>query len=281
MAPQSTDCLHALTIDLYRFPTRISTADHLFCYQSSFVNVFFDHVLRFNFLVESSQSMFRLPNSPTRGPRRWLAASKELFDMVVPRAMEGGTRPSFPVNDGSRLGSTMKVVQSDDGSHIPAPRRRGLPSAYSPWTPQEEAQLCLLVGRNKSIESIACQLQRTEGAITARMNKLGISGGGGPAHPLPLERSGDPKDADSTKHSHGHLLSAKGSEVYHSQSRPARGLPWTIHQDFFLVDLLENQQCSMRAAAVRMGRSLNAVRSRYALIVRRRNQNRTIASRAS
>ncbi|RYC68153.1 hypothetical protein [Spirosoma sordidisoli] len=47
-------------------------------------------------------------------------------------------------------------------------------AAYSPWTTDEESRLKILFFEGKTIKAIAETLGRKEGAITSRLNKLGI-----------------------------------------------------------------------------------------------------------
>lgn len=47
-------------------------------------------------------------------------------------------------------------------------------AAYSPWTTDEESKLKILFFEGKPIKVIAETLGRKEGAITSRLNKLGI-----------------------------------------------------------------------------------------------------------
>lgn len=48
-------------------------------------------------------------------------------------------------------------------------------SAYTPWTPEEEKKLVQLHNNGLSVKDIAKKLARSNGAITSRLEKLGIN----------------------------------------------------------------------------------------------------------
>lgn len=48
-------------------------------------------------------------------------------------------------------------------------------SAYAPWTPEEEKKLVQLHNNGLSVKEIAQKLARSNGAITSRLEKLGIN----------------------------------------------------------------------------------------------------------
>jgi len=52
--------------------------------------------------------------------------------------------------------------------------RQVYPRAYDKWTDEEEEALKTLVSSGRNTEEIAEALQRQPGAITSRMNKLGL-----------------------------------------------------------------------------------------------------------
>lgn len=52
--------------------------------------------------------------------------------------------------------------------------RENYPMAFQPWTKEEEELLITLFNEGKAISNLSTALQRQEGAITARLNKLGL-----------------------------------------------------------------------------------------------------------
>ena len=52
--------------------------------------------------------------------------------------------------------------------------RQEHPNAYTPWTPDEDAQLTTLWAQGTSISELSAHFQRKEGGIESRLNKLGL-----------------------------------------------------------------------------------------------------------
>ena len=63
----------------------------------------------------------------------------------------------------------------DDNPRSLAQRRRRYPNAYAAWTEQQEQTLVELHDSGKSTSQIAKEMGRQPGAITARLEKLGLS----------------------------------------------------------------------------------------------------------
>lgn len=53
--------------------------------------------------------------------------------------------------------------------------RESYPMAFQPWTKEDEELLIALFNENKTIEDLASALKRRAGAITARLEKLGLT----------------------------------------------------------------------------------------------------------
>ncbi len=67
-----------------------------------------------------------------------------------------------------------EIVQAPvTDAHI-AKIRQSHPKAYQPWTKEEEEVLIAFFNEDKPIPEIASTMQRQEGAITARLIKLGL-----------------------------------------------------------------------------------------------------------
>lgn len=66
----------------------------------------------------------------------------------------------------------------DDKGRTLAQRRRRHPNAYAPWTEEQEQTLTELHESGMSISQIAREMGRRPGAITARLEKLGLIEGG-------------------------------------------------------------------------------------------------------
>jgi len=62
----------------------------------------------------------------------------------------------------------------DDGSRSLAQRRRKHPNAYAPWSKEHERVLVELHEAGTPVRQIARELGRQPGAITARLEKLGL-----------------------------------------------------------------------------------------------------------
>lgn len=62
----------------------------------------------------------------------------------------------------------------DAGTRTLAQRRQKYPNAYAPWTKEQETELAQLHGSGMSTSEIARQMGRQPGAITARLEKLGL-----------------------------------------------------------------------------------------------------------
>lgn len=62
----------------------------------------------------------------------------------------------------------------DDTARGIAQRRRKYPNAYAPWTEEQETVLVRLHDSGVSTRDIAKELGRQPGAITARLEKLGL-----------------------------------------------------------------------------------------------------------
>lgn len=62
----------------------------------------------------------------------------------------------------------------DDNARTLAQRRRKHPNAYAPWTHEQEQTLAELHESGMSISQIANEMGRRPGAITARLEKLGL-----------------------------------------------------------------------------------------------------------
>jgi DNA-directed RNA polymerase specialized sigma24 family protein len=63
----------------------------------------------------------------------------------------------------------------DENSRSLAERRRRFPNAYAPWTEEQERVLIELHESGMSTSQIAKEMGRRPGAITARLDKLGLS----------------------------------------------------------------------------------------------------------
>jgi DNA-binding NarL/FixJ family response regulator len=61
------------------------------------------------------------------------------------------------------------------GTRSLAQRRQKHPNAYAPWTKEQETELARLHALGMSTREIAKQMGRQPGAITARLEKLGLS----------------------------------------------------------------------------------------------------------
>lgn len=65
-------------------------------------------------------------------------------------------------------------IHFDEGGRSLAQRRRDHPNAYAPWRKEHEDLLVKLHEEGSSISHIAKELGRKPGAITARLEKLGL-----------------------------------------------------------------------------------------------------------
>ncbi|HZM80220.1 MAG TPA: hypothetical protein VFC19_31175 [Candidatus Limnocylindrales bacterium] len=63
----------------------------------------------------------------------------------------------------------------DDSARRLAQRRQRYPNAYAPWTKEQETVLARLHESGMPTREIAKELGRQPGAITARLDKLGLS----------------------------------------------------------------------------------------------------------
>ncbi|MEO3786928.1 hypothetical protein ABGB12_26685 [Actinocorallia sp. B10E7] len=78
-------------------------------------------------------------------------------------------------------GAVVGEISLGDLAVIDLPARRSVtelrkrhPNAYTPWTPDEDARLLDLIGRNEPLESLTAQFGRGKNAILGRLFKLGV-----------------------------------------------------------------------------------------------------------
>lgn len=69
---------------------------------------------------------------------------------------------------------TPKDTNEERATYI-AKVRETYPMAFQPWAKEDEELLIALFNEDKTIEDLAKALQRREGAITARLDKLGLT----------------------------------------------------------------------------------------------------------
>jgi len=86
------------------------------------------------------------------------------------RVLKNGARHDFAKSKKVKVGNKKESKAIGKLEEI----RKKFPKAYMPWTKEEDEKLCEFFQKNIPIKDIAKEFERKRGAITARLEKLGL-----------------------------------------------------------------------------------------------------------